>query len=323
MTSVARRRLLLGLAGLLAWRHACSQADAMRRIAFPAIASRSTIEDLIQAFEFGLREHGLVNGRNIAIDYRFADGDLKKYREVVREAVRAAPEVILTGVNLNTAEVLAATRSIPIVMAVGKDVVDEGFVSSYARPGGNVTGLTWEMGFGPTLKRLELLKEAAPWISRVAVLYDPPYPGDRGSHEAAAGRLRLVLSWSDITDEFNTGFTSALRQRPDALYWLGGARQRFRHAEAIALSARHRLPASYHDPIFVERGGLMSYGPDVHDLFRRAAAYVYRILNGARPADLPVEQPTKFTLLLNPATAKELGIRFPQSLLLRADRIVE
>ena len=296
------------------------------RIAFPAFAPRASIEDLIAAFERGLREHGLENGRNVLIDYRFGNGNVETYRSAVRDAVRAKPDVILSGVSFNTAEILAVTRSIPIVMAVNKDVIREGFVTNFAKPGGNVTGLTWEMDAGgPTLKRLELLKELAPSVSRVAILLDPPYgdPRYRDLHAEVASRLALKLSWTDITDDFERGFAQALREHPDALYWLGSARQRSRHAEAVALSARHRLPASYHDPIFVERGGLMSYSPNVLDMFRRAAGYVYRILNGARPGDLPIEQPTVFELLVNRQAASSLGIEIPRSILLRAERVIE
>lgn len=302
------------------------QPGKVYRIGFPAFAPRGSIEDLLAAFERGLSEHGLINGRNVTLDYRFGDGDIAKYRQVVREVVQAKPDVILAGVSFNTAEILAVTRSIPVVMAVNKDIIREGFVTNFAKPGGNVTGLTWEMDAGgPTLKRLELLKELAPSIRRVAVLLDPPYgdPRYRQLHEEAAAKLGITLAWTDITDDFERGFASALGERPDALYWLGSARQRARHAEAVALSARHRLPASYHDPVFVERGGLMSYSPNVLDMFRRAAGYVYRILDGAKPGDLPIEQPTVFELILNAGTARALGLEVPRSLLLRADRIIE
>jgi putative ABC transport system substrate-binding protein len=327
MNSRTRRAFLTVAAATLAASLARTlQAGKIPRVAFPAFAPRASIEDLIAAFERGLREHGLENGRNVIVDYRFGDGEIGKYREAVRGAVHANPDVILSGVSFNTAEILAVTRSIPIVMAVNKDVIREGFVTNFARPGGNITGLTWEMDAGgPTLKRLELLKEVTPWVTRVAILLDPPYgdPRYRDLHEEVAARLRLKLSWGDITDDFEQGLVNALRGRPEALYWLGSARQRSRHAEAVALSARHRLPASYHDPLFVQRGGLMSYSPNVLDMFRRAAGYVHKILNGARPGDLPIEQPTVFELLVNKKTAGSLGIEIPRSILLRADKIVE
>jgi len=292
------------------------------RIGAAWIAPRRAIEDLLAAFEQGLREHGYVNGRNIALEYRFSDGK----PELTREVVRSNVDLIVTGVNPQTAAAKAATQTIPIVMIIGQDVVGQGFVASHARPGGNITGLIWEMGAGPTAKRLELLKEAAPRISRVAVLFDPPYGekdfGLRRAIEDAASALKLNLSWADITDDFERGFASALRERPEALFWFGHARQRARRAEIVALTAKHRLPASYHGAEFVEAGGLMSYAPNVPDLFRRAGKYVDRILKGAKPGDLPVEQPTKFEFVINQKTAKALGLTLPQSLLLRADRVI-
>lgn len=327
MKITQRRSFIAATGALLAAPYVRAlQPGRVHRIGFPAFAPRRSIEDLLAAFERGLGEHGLVNGRNIVVDYRFGNGDMAKYRQVVREVVHAKPDVILSGVSFNTAEVLAVTRSIPIVMAVNKDIIREGFVTNFAKPGGNVTGLTWEMDAGgPTLKRLELLKEMAPRITRIAILLDPPY-GDtryRQLHEETAERLGLKLTWTDISDDFERGFADAMRERPDALYWLGSARQRSRHEEAVTLSARHRLPASYHDPIFVERGGLMSYSPNVLDMFRRAAGYVYKILDGARPGDLPIEQPTVFELIVNTGAARALGIEVPRSLLLRADKVIE
>jgi putative tryptophan/tyrosine transport system substrate-binding protein len=297
------------------------------RIGAPMIAPQHTIQELLTAFEKGLREHGFVPGENVEIHYRFADNAIARLPEFYQEMVRANVDVIMTGVNPQTAAARQATKTIPIVMAVGQDVIGQGFVASYARPGGNITGLTWEMGAGPTAKRLEYLREVAPGISRLAVIFDPPF-GDqdfslRRSIEDAARTLNWTLSWTDITDDFQRGFTTTLRHRPDALVWLGHARQRSRRAEAVALTTKYRLPASYHDPAFVDAGGLMSYGPNVHDLFWRAGGYVSRILKGAKPADLPVEQPSKFELVLNVKSARALDLSFPQSLLLRADRVIE
>ncbi|MGH8668028.1 MAG: ABC transporter substrate-binding protein [Burkholderiales bacterium] len=297
------------------------------RVGAPMIAPRRAIQELLDAFEAGLREHGLVPGRNIAIEYRFTDNKPELLPRMYAEMVRSKVDLIVTGVNLQTLAAKEATHSIPIVMILGKDVVERGFVASYARPGGNITGLTWEMGDGATVKRLEHLKALAPGISRVAVLFDPPYgdPGTSGRQalEAAAAQLRWRLSWTDISDDFQRGFAAALTDRPDALLWLGGARQRSRAAEAVALSAKHRLPASYHDPAFVHAGGLVSYGPNVHDLFRRAGRYVDSILKGANPAELAVEQPTKYELIVNRRAASALGISIPQPLLVSADRVIE
>jgi putative ABC transport system substrate-binding protein len=326
-----RRDTLLVLVSLAtastSLRSLAQQSRKIHRIGAPMIAPRHTIEELLAAFEQGLREHGLVTGQNVVIEYRFADNKIERLPELYQEMVRSNVDIIITGVNPQTAAAKAATRTIPIVMAIGQDVVGQGFVASYARPGGNITGLTWEMDAGPTAKRLEYLKEASPRISRLAVIFDPPF-GDqdfslRRAIEDAARTLKWSLSWTDITDDFERGFAAALRYRPDALVWLGHARQRSRRAEAVALTTKHRLPASYHDPAFVDAGGLMSYGPNVHDLFRRAGGYVSRILKGAKPADLPVEQPNKFELVINLKAARTLDLKIPQTLLLRADRVIE
>jgi putative ABC transport system substrate-binding protein len=313
--------------GSTSLRSLAQRSSKIYRIGAPMIAPRHTIEELLAAFEQGLREHGLVSGQNVVIEYRFADNDITRLPAFYAEMVRSNVDVIVTGVNPQTAAAKAATRTIPIVMALGQDVVGQGFVASYARPAGNITGLTWEMGAGPTAKRLEYLKEVSPRISRLAVIFDPPF-GDRDfslrrAIEDAARTLEWTLSWTDITDDFERGFADALRNRPDALVWFGHARQRSRRSEAVALTTKHRLPASYHDPAFVEAGGLMSYGPNVHDLFRRAGGYVTRILHGAKPGDLPVEQPSKFELVINLKAARTLGLKIPQTLLLRADRVIE
>jgi putative ABC transport system substrate-binding protein len=326
-----RRNALLALVALGALaaslRSFAQQPRRPFRIGAPMIAPRHTIQELLDALEQGLREHGLIDGRNIAIDYRFTDNKPERLPELYREMVRNKVDLIVTGVNLQTAAAKEATRAIPIVMILGKDAISEGFVASYSRPGGNITGLTWEMGDGATVKRLEHLKEVAPRVSRVAVIVDPPY-GHRGSSarqalEEAASRLHWTLTWTDITDDFESGFATALADRPEALLWLGGARQRSRAAEAVALTAKHRLPASYHDPAFVQAGGLMSYGPNVHDLFRRAGRYVHLIFKGSKPDELAVEQPTKYDLVINLKAARTLGLTIPQTLLLRAERVIE
>ncbi len=317
--------LALGAAGMTV-PVVAQQAARIPRIAFPAIAPRHAIEDLIAAFEEGLREHGLVNGKNVAIEYAFADGKLERLPEMMQEAVRRNVDIIVTGVDLQTSAAKAATQTIPIVMTLSKDPIEQGFAATYARPGGNITGLAWEIGPGPNVKRLEFLKEAAPRISRVAVLFDPPYDENYGAGpqiRTAAAHLGLSLSWWDIGDDFERAFALALRERTDALYWNGGARQRARRTEVVSLSARSRLPACYLDPAFVDAGGLMSYSPNVHDLFRRTGTYVDKIIKGARPGELPIEQATKFEFVINLRAARSLGLAVPQSLLLRADRVIE
>lgn len=259
-----RRDTLLVLVSLAtastSLRSLAQQSRMIYRIGAPMIASRHTIEELLAAFEQGLHNK------------------IERLPELYQEMVRSNVDIIITGVNPQTAAAKAATRTIPIVMAIGQ-----------------------EMGAGPTAKRLEYLKEASPRTSRLAVIFDPPF-GDQD--------FSLRRAIEDAA-------------RPDALVWLGHARERSRRAEAVALTTKHRLPASYHDPAFVDAGGLMSYGPNVHDLFRRAGGYVSRILKGAKRADLPVEQPNKFELVINLRAARTLDPKIPQTLLLRADRVIE
>jgi putative ABC transport system substrate-binding protein len=303
------------------------QRGRVYRIGWLGIASRKDVTDLIAALEQGLGDYGYEVGRNVVIEFQVADGKPERLPDLARELVRNKVDVIVTGVNPNTVAAMAATKTIPIVMAVGQDVIGQGFVASYARPGGNVTGLTWEIGPGPTVKRLELLKEAVARISRVAVLCEPPYCDTafelRRALDDAALSLKLNLIWAEATDEFERSLAPVLRQRPDALFWFGHALHRARRAEIVAATAASRLPASYHGEAFVEAGGLMSYAPNVPALFRRAAWYVDRILKGARPGDLPVEQPVKLDLVINLRTARALGLTIPQPVLLRADRVIE
>ena len=325
-----RRNILKALSALCvapAPLGALAQPQKVYRIGAPMVAPRHTIQGLLDAFEQGMREYGLIQGQNIAIEYRFTDNKPELLPQLYREMVERKVDLIVTGVNLQTMAARRATQTIPIVMILGKDIVAEGFVASYARPGGNITGLTWEMGDGSTVKRLEHLKELVPRIARVAVIVDPPY-GHTGSSgrralEEAALTLKLRLTWTDITDDFEGGFAAVLADRPQALLWLGGARQRSRAGAVVALTAKHHLPASYHDAAFVQAGGLMSYAPDVPDLFRRAGRYVHLILNGARPSELPVEQPTRYELLLNRGAAMALGLNIPNTLLLSADRVLD
>lgn len=294
------------------------------RIGFPSIAPRQAFEHLAQALEQGLRDHGYVLGKDIVIDYRSAGGRIERYPEVAQEMVRNNPDLIVTGVNAATAPVKALTQTIPIVMLVGTDVIRQGFAKSYARPGGNVTGLTRDVGSDAEVKRLELLKLAVPGISRVGVLYDAPYDVEYGSAiREAALVLGMKLSSGDITDDFERGFAAVARERVDAIVTQGGPRMFARRAELVALAAKHRLPAAYHDMEYVEAGGLMSYGPDLAALFRAGARFVDKILKGARPGDLPVEQPTKIDLAINLTTARALGLKIPQIVLLRAERVIE
>jgi putative ABC transport system substrate-binding protein len=320
-----RRRFLFAAATLLAAPFARAQRlERPYRIGYPAVAPFHTFEHFMSAFEEGLRAHGHMPGRDVVIERRSAEGNLERYPEVVREVVSSNPDVIITGVNANTTAVKALTDTIPIVMMVGTDVINQGYVKSFAKPGGNITGLTWDVGGGTVSKRLELLKEAAPAISRVAVLFDPPYEVEYGAAiRSAAAALGVELAWFDATDDFSRSFAAATGQAADALFINGGARMFARRAEVVALAAKYRLPAAYFEAVFVDAGGLMSYGPNIPALFRAGARFVDKILKGARPGDLPIEQPTKIDFIINLRTARSLGLSLPQSLLLRADRVIE
>ena len=289
-----------------------------------SIVPLSALTPYTDAFEKGLREAGWVPGKDVVLDLRSTNQDAARFRGLVRELVASKPDVIVTGINFNTAAFRAETRSIPIVMAIGVDVIAEGLVASLARPDGNITGLTFDVGPGSWLKRFELFKQAVPSLRRVAVFYDfnngAGY-GDLDSEAAKSAGLEIMRR--DVGDDFEASLSVAKQWRADGVYFHTGSRQISRLTELIAAINRHRLPSNFAVAEFVEAGGLMSYAPSVPDLYRRAAGYVSRILKGAKPGDLPIEQPTQFELLVNLKTAKALGLTIPQSLLLRADRVIE
>ena len=227
--------------------------------------------------------------------------------------------------NPGTNAAKRATQTIPIVMIVSTDVVKEGFVSSLARPGGNITGLTWDVGLEIVAKRFEFLKEALPKLSRVAVLWDAGQDaaGFESVIKEGAASVGVKLIWLNVAEDLEPAFAEARRAGAQAIFTGGGARLFRLRKEVVALAARYRLPDSHYSAEFAEAGGLMSYAPNVPDMYRRAATYVDKILRGAKPADLPVEQPTRIDLLVNRTTAKALGLSLPQSLLLRAERVIE
>ena len=270
-----------------------------------------------------MREHGYTPGTDVLLDVRTVDGKIERYRELVQEMVRTKPDVILTGVNTTTNAVKAATQTIPIVMAIGQDPVRSGYAKSLAKPGGNITGMAEATGT-IVAKRLEMQRQIAPKISRVAVLWEAPTRTVyEGALETAASSLGLTLSWHEYLDDPERHFAEMMRWRADAVFYLPGGRIYSRRAEFAALDLEHRLPASYGIEEFVDAGGLMSYGANLTDLYRSAASHAARILKGAKPGDLPIEEPRRVDLLINLKTAKALGITGPRSMLLRADRIVE
>ena len=287
----------------------------------------STDQARYEAFRQGLRDLGYVEGKNIVIESRYAEGKLDRLSELAVELVRLKVEVIVAGGPTSTRSAKEATVTIPIVMAFVNDPVGNGFVASLGRPGGNITGLS---NLAPELsgKRLELLKEIVPRLSRVAVVGTSTHPGNAQAlreTELAAGAFGVQHQFLDIRDpkDIETAFRAASKGRADAALVLSSAVFAPHRTQIADLAVKNRLPAVYGQPEYVDAGGLMYYGPNINDLFRRAAFYVDKILKGAKPADLPVEQPTKFELVINLKTAKALGLTIPPSLLLRADQVIE
>ena len=297
------------------------------RIGFLAGTSREVQLHLIDAFEAGLRERGYAPGANLAIEYRFADGHLDQLPALATELVGLGVDVIVTGVNPGVFGAKRATATIPIVMAASFFPVEDGLVASLARPGGNLTGFAQETGAEVT-KRLQLLREVVPNLTRVATLSGVGISYNRyfvtALQDAARGIGVSVLPFEiRNVDDVNQAFVDIERARAEGLVVFGGPVTLEHRSAIIGLAAKKQLPAVWSDKERVVDGGLMSYGADVADLYRRAAGYVDRILKGAKPADLPVEQPTKFVLAVNLKTAKALGLTIPQSLLVRADEVIQ
>jgi putative tryptophan/tyrosine transport system substrate-binding protein len=280
---------------------------------------------LVDAFKQGLRELGYIEGQNIVVEYRWADG-LEKLPALAADLVRLKVDIIVAS-SQSAVAARQATTDIPIVMPIITDPVRLGLVSSLARPGGNATGFATQNDELPG-KWLQLVKELFPRASRVAVLFHPSYDGgvQLKASEAAARSLgvRLQVLKAERRDDLATAFAEMQKNRADALIVSSSPLFYVNRIRLVALAATQRLPTIYHQSEFVvESGGLMSYGPDFRDLFKRSATYVDKILKGAKPSDLPVQQPTKFELVINLKTAKALGLTIPQTLLLRADQVIE
>lgn len=326
-----RRAFLLAAAAwpALAWTGAvrAQTPEGIRRIGLLSPFSPASAEPWHRAFRQGLRDLGWVDGKNISIEYRYAEGRGDRLPDLAADLLRLNVDIIVTSVSPDAVAARNATRAIPIVMASAGDPVALGLVENLARPGGNITGLSQ---ISPELagKRLELLREIVPKLSRVAVLWNPQSKIseiDWKETQLAARALGLQLYPVEARSptDFDKAFEEAIRARvgalaitPDQVF--GGNLKRI-----ADLATKHRLPSIYHIREFADAGGLMAYGPDRSDMFRRAATYVDKILKGAKPGDLPVEQPTKFELVVNMKTAKTLGIKIPQSVLLRTDEVIE
>ncbi len=327
-----RRRFIQVIAGgLLAAPLAAEgqQAAKVARIGYLGF-NRAANSPLPEAFFQGLRDLGYVEGRNVVIEYRDAEGKQERFPALAAELVALKVDVILAPSTLAALAAKQATRTLPIVFAAAGDPVTSGLVTSLARPGGNVTGLS-VLSTELVGKRLELLKQALPGVSRVAVLWHPGAIDERTEKdtlkgaEVAARALGVRLQFVEARgpEDFDRAFSDMTRARASALTVLPYAMFINERRRLVDLAAKNRLPAVYGLREFVDAGGLMAYGPNVADLFRRAATYVDKILKGAKPGDLPVEQPTKFELVINLKTAKALGLTIPPSLLGRADQVIE
>jgi putative ABC transport system substrate-binding protein len=280
-----------------------------------------------EAFREGLRELGYVEGKNIVIEYRYAEGKLDRLPALAAELVRLKVEVIVTAGGASTRPAKEATTAIPIVMAQDTDPVGNGFVASLARPGGNITGLST---LTPEIsgKQLELLKEIVPKLSRVAVLGNSNNPGTAQAlreMELAAGTLAVQLQFLEVRGpkDIETAFQAASKGHAGAVLVLTSPVATSQRAQIAELAAKSRLPAISTQSDYMDAGGLMFYGPSITDLYRRAATYVDKILKGAKPADLPVEQPTKFEFVINLKTAKQIGLTIPPNVLARADKVIK
>ena len=323
---IKRRELLimLGSGALAAPLASFAQQPPAKvpRIAFLAGGSRSADALLLEAFWQGMKELGYTEGKNIAAEYRFAEGAPERLPQFAVELTRLNINVIV-GPGSGAAAAKKVTDTIPIVVTYG-DALAAGLVASLARPGGNVTGLS---GFASELgaKQLEVLKEAFPKISRVAVLWSADNPLVLENVKAASRVLRVILQPLELRslEDFAPAFLAIRNERANAIVVIRSPLTATHRARIVDFAAQNRLPAIYGDGEFVDSGGLVSYGVNIADLWRRAATYVDKILKGAKPGDLPIEQPTKFELVVNMRTAKALGITIPQSILLQATRMIE
>ena len=324
-----RRTFVSTAAGVLLSKAFSANAQPTAKVPRIGVLHVGTADSSSNATVFtqGLRELGYVEGKNIVVERRFGDNRAERMSEIAAEFVRLKVDVIVTSTDLAIAAVKQQTQTIPIVMVNSTDPVGTGFVASLAHPGGNITGLA---GISPELnaKRLELLKEVVPGLSRVAILWEPAVRGgvlEYNGTQSAARSMQLQIQGVEVSrvDDFESAFTALTAGRAEALTVVGSPLT-FANGDQLArLAEKHRLPTMFGVRENVDAGGLISYGPNLPDRWRRAATYVDKILKGAKPGDLPVEQPTRFELIINLKTAKALGLTIPPSLLRRADAVIQ
>jgi putative ABC transport system substrate-binding protein len=306
---------------------AAQQAKKVPRIGFLFATSPSVESTRIDAFRQGLRELGYVEEKNIVIEWRYAEGKLNRLSALAAELARLKVDVIVSGGPTATRSAKEVTSTIPIVMALDNDPVGSGVIASLARPGGNITGLS-TLASELSGKQLELLKEIVPRLSRVAVFGSSTQPGNAQAlkeAEIAAGPFKLQIQYLDVlgANDIDTAFRAASKGRGNAILLLSSPVFIAQRKKILELAVKNRLPGIYYTLEFVEGGGLMSYGVNLADLDRRAATFVDKILKGAKPADLPVEQPKKFDLVISLKAANEIGLTIPPNVLARADRVIK
>jgi putative ABC transport system substrate-binding protein len=302
------------------------RASRIPRIGFLATVSRSTLTDRVEAFRRGLRELGYVEGKNIIIEWRFADGEAEVLSRLAADLVRLNVALVVTAGSPPTQAIRQATSTIPIVMGLDPDPVGNGFVSSLARPGGNITGLS-TLSSELSGRQLEILKEILPKLSKVGVLGSSIRPGNAQAlkeAELAAAAFRVRLQYLNVitSSDVDPALRAAKDGHAEALLVFAAPAIRNFQKPVVELAAKYRIPAMYERAEYITDGGLISYGASMTGNFRRAATYVDKILKGTKPADLPVEQPTKFELLINLKAAKQIGLTIPPNVLARADRVV-
>jgi putative tryptophan/tyrosine transport system substrate-binding protein len=322
-----RRDFIAGLSGAASWPvGAWAQQGKVGRIGFLRYAAPNAAH--LEAFRHGLRDLGYVEGRNVIIEERYASGVYDRLPAFVAELIALRCDVIVIDGTATAKVVQATTNSVPIVFTLAADPVADGLAVSLSRPGGNFTGLTFSVGYEIAGKRVDLLKEVVPTVSRVAVLANPANPTNAAYLATARNSsttlgMQIELFEVPTASELSNAFSAMMKWPANGLITLNDAMLFSQRDRISQLAASSGLPGVYPEAEFVRAGGLMAYGPSLSDLFQRAATYVQKILNGSRPADIPIEQPTKFELAFNLKTAKGLGLKIPESFLIRADEVIE